>query len=375
MRLSLENLHLYLLDKGFMEPASLLNGDYMAALMQTRNFIFQVTRHQAPSLFIKQLNSFDASNTYVLQKEATCLWLIKNHPAFARLSDYVPNYFGFDPEKQVLVTEFLTDANNLEACVRLHNGSLPLTIREELATLLASYHFPLGTEVLKSRSVQFFPRQVPWVLNLAEVDPSSPQALSSLTSASNPVLNAVLGSPDLKKAVAISKSEWEPTSLIHGDLKWINLLTHPAEGREKVKVIDWEIADIGDPLWDVAGILQGFVTSLIFYHPAVAGDTFGLVPGLGLAHLQDAWPMMDHFWQLFRAHTAPDAAPGADTAALAKVLRFTSVRLIQAAFEYNQLLPTLQPNPIKLLQASHAILTNASVILHYFNTTPAVAIA
>jgi hypothetical protein len=366
MRLTLERIHLYLLDKGFIEPASLADGDYMATQMQTRNIIFRVTRQAAKSLFVKQLNSFDPNNTYVLQKDATCLWLIKNHPAFERLSGYVPDYFGFDPEKQVLVTEYLPDASNLEDYARLNQGSLPLHIREELATVLASYHFSLEAEVLGSRSVQFFPKQAPWVMNLADTARSA-QGLLSHTHTPNPVVSAVLGSPEFRTALTSIKSEWVATSLIHGDLKWMNLLVQRTEDREKVKVIDWEIADIGDPLWDVAGILQGFVTNILFYHPSIASDSFSLVPGVGLSHLQDAWPLMNSFWQLYRAHTAPpETGPAAERAALAKTLRFTATRLIQSAIEHNMMLPTIQPNATKLLQASYAMLTNSPAIFHHF---------
>ncbi|MBO2009716.1 aminoglycoside phosphotransferase family protein [Hymenobacter negativus] len=375
MRLTLERIHLYLLDKGFIEPASLADGDYMATQMQTRNIIFRVTRQAAKSLFVKQLNSFDPNNTYVLQKDATCLWLIKNHPAFEQLSGYVPDYFGFDPEKQVLVTEYLPDSSNLEDYARLNQGSLPLHVREELATILASYHFPLTAQVLGSRSVQFFPRQMPWVMNLADTDVGTQQGLFSQTATPNPVLSAVLGSADFRSVLVSIKSEWMATSLIHGDLKWMNLLVQRAEDREKVKVIDWEIADIGDPLWDVAGVLQGFVTNIILYHPNIATDSFSLVPGVGLGHLQEAWPLMDHFWRLYRAQTAPDAKPAEEAAALAKALRFTGVRLIQSAIEQNMMMPTVQPNSTKLLQASYAMLSNGPAILQQFTAAPVAELA
>ncbi len=376
MRLTLERIHLYLLDKGFIEPASLADGDYAATQMQTRNVIFRITRQAAKSLFVKQLNSFDPSNTYVLQKDATCLWLIKNHPAFEQLSGYVPDYFGFDPEKQVLVTEYLPDASNLEDYVRQHQGRLPLHLREELATLLASYHFPLGPEVLGSRPVQFFPRQAPWVLNLTSPEARAQQGMLSQTTTPNPVLSAVLGSPDFCHALTSLRAEWTGTSLIHGDLKWMNLLVQRVEERERLRLIDWEIADIGDPLWDVAGILHGFVTSLLFYHPGIATDGFSLVPGVGLSHLQEAWPLMDHFWQLYRAHTAPaEADPAAERAALAKTLRYTGARLIQSAIEHNAMLPTLQPIATKLLQASYTILSNGPAILHHFSAAPVAELA
>src|ERR1700744_765446 len=114
MRLTIKNIHYYLLDKGFIDMESLVNGGYMVSQSQTRNAIFKIARRNAKNLFVKQLISFDANNTYVLQKDATCLWLIKNNDAFKKLSAYVPDYFGFDAEKQVLVTECVPDSISME---------------------------------------------------------------------------------------------------------------------------------------------------------------------------------------------------------------------------------------------------------------------
>lgn len=363
MRLALEHLHLYLLDKGFITPASLVSGDYLATQVQTRNAIFRVKRQNAKSLFIKQLTAFEPNSTYVLQKDATCLWLIKNHPAFARLSDYVPDYIGFDPEKQVLVTEYLADASNLEEYARQHQGVFPERLRTELAAMLAAYHFPLDAELLAHRSVQFFSQQTPWVLNMVDNDPSTQQLLQNPSV--RPVLEAVLGSPEFRQALAAVRHEWVATSLIHGDMKWMNLLLHPDEGAQKLKVIDWEFADIGDPLWDVAGIFQDLISSAVLYSPALANGA-SLLAGLNLAALREVWPLLEHFWLAYLAQTAlGPALPDYD---LAKALRYTAARLVQSAIERNLSLPTLQPVVIKLLQVSYAMLLGQEELAQYFAT-------
>lgn len=367
MRLTLDQLHLYLLDKGFIEPASLVGGDYVATQMQTRNQIFRVLRRQAPSLFVKQLHSFDPGNTYVLQKDATCLWLIKNHPAYAALAAYVPGYFGFDPGRQVLVTEYLDDAINLEDYARQHQGELPDALLEDVAALLATYHFAPGPDVLHSRPVRFFPRQVPWVLTLADADSQVPATLTGPAGTTHPVVEALQNSPTFRAALAAVRAEWAPSTLIHGDVKWMNLLVHPVDGQERIKIIDWEIADIGDPLWDVAGVLHCLVCNALFYSPALAGAP-NVVTGLGLADLAAVWPRIEQFWLAYQLRSAPATVPAGPTA-LARALRYTGARLVQSAVEQNMHMPTLQPNTIKLLQASHAILTAGPALLKHFSFT------
>jgi aminoglycoside phosphotransferase (APT) family kinase protein len=361
MRLSLEHVHLYLLDKGYLTPAALVSGDYQASQMVTRNAIFQITCRHSKSLFIKQTSNFDPASSYVLQKDATCLWLIKNHPEFARLSAYVPAYFGFDPENQILVTEFLADASDLEHYARQHEGQVSEAMQEELAAVLASYHFPLSPALLAHRSVQFFPRQLPWVLSIMDNAPATQQLMSHPSAPA--VLAALAGKPDFKAALAAIAREWTPTSLIHGDIKWLNLLTQTIEGRDNIRIIDWEFADIGDPLWDVAGVLHDFITSAIFYNPVLASNA-NLVTGIGLDELQDIWPLLERFWVRYQAQRTLSPQD------LAKTLRYTAARLVQSAIERNMLLSTLQPNSIKLLQASYAMLTQLpQLLLRFSNPT------
>jgi hypothetical protein len=370
MKLSLEHLHLYLLDKGFLSPADLVGGDYLATQMLTRNLIFRVLRKQRPSLFIKQLNSVETSSTYVLQKDATCLWLIKNHPAFAQLSPYVPEYLGFDPERQVLVTEFLPEATNLEDYCRQHQGALPPGAAEQLAGLLATFHFPLEDDVLTSRPVQFFPQQAPWVFSLADTDPATQNLLQNPTV--RPVLDAVLGNATFAQALTQVRREWCCTSLIHGDVKWMNLLQHRVGEHEQLSLIDWEFADVGDPLWDVAGVFQDLLTNVLFYTPTLAAGG-SLLSGTTQHDLREAWPLLEHFWISYLARLGPTAQLADD--ALAKALRFTAVRLVQSAIERNMLMTTLQPNAIKLLQASYTMLTTLPELLRTCFAAPAAVYA
>jgi hypothetical protein len=371
MRLTLDTLHYYLLDKGFVDAASLVEGDYLATQLMTRNQIFRVYRRGAPSLFVKQLNSFDPSNTYVLQKDATCLWLIKNHPAFAALSAFVPGYFGFDVDKQVLVTELLPDARNLMEYLHEQRGQLPENLRDVLATLLASYHFAPEADVLSSRTVQFFPRQAPWAFNLA--DAAANAMLGGPTAPPHPVASAVAASPDFGPALAAVRAEWQPTTLIHGDIKWMNVLLHREEGRETLKLIDWEIADIGDPLWDVAGVFQSILGSALAYSPALAGAAVSPVPGPRLSDLREVWPELLDFWARYeqRRPASLPTAPGD----LTKTMRYTAVRLLQSAVEQNMATPTLQPHALQLLQLSHLLLQNQSEIQQSPAAEPAAAFA
>ncbi len=355
MRITQNNIHLFLLEKGILDAKSMVDGDYSLTSSQTRNIIYKITRQHHKSLFVKQLNSFDTNNTYVLQKDATCLWLIKNDPSYANLSQHVPEYFGFDPEKQVLITEFIADAANMEDYSRAQQGVWKEAILEKLSTILATYHFPMSRELRNSRSVQFFPRQIPWIMYVGEPSTSHQnQQVAAL--GQNPVVDAVKGNEEFIKVLKGAKDYWVRSSLIHGDIKGMNFLIRHQDKEEELKIIDWEIADIGDPIWDVAGIFAGIITNHLIYSSKYASAAFTPVPGINIQDLEPIWKSIDFFWQGYAEKVADQF--DAEVISLEKALKYTGVRLIQTAIEYNMMMPTLQPNAIKILQASYALLKN-----------------
>jgi hypothetical protein len=67
-----------------------------------------------------------------------------------------------------------------------------------------------------------------------------------------PVLARAGTRPALVRGVRRARGAWRPVTLIHGDLKHDNVLIASDGG---VAVVDWEMARIGDPAWDLAGLM------------------------------------------------------------------------------------------------------------------------
>jgi Phosphotransferase enzyme family len=353
MILSLDNLHFYLLENGTLDTASLVDGSYTASQSKTRNITFNVTRKNGKHLFVKQLTQFDTPNSYILQKDATCLWLIKNEPAFAALSQYVPSYFGYDTENQVLITEFLPEARNMEMFLRLENGELPL-FTETLCNILAALHIPLTETLLNVPSMRFFQKQIPWVMNLGIPNTGAQQTGS-------PVMQTVLTNPDFQAMLRDARNRYDFTSLIHGDIKWMNFLVNGPKGREKINLIDWEIADIGDPLWDVAGIFMSILMMAVAESPYQPKDMSGFPINEPIKALAPCWPLMAGFWRTYLQkinYTLHDTSAG-----LEKALHFTGARLIQTAIEYNMHSNELNPNANRLLLACIALFQHRDFVL------------
>jgi aminoglycoside phosphotransferase (APT) family kinase protein len=122
------------------------------------------------------------------------------------------------------------------------------------------------------------------------------------------------------------REQWDPETLIHGDFKWSNL----AGGR----LLDWELAQWGDPAWDVGGAMHGMVVEdLLALELPGEGGPERLFEMLGemLARRRE-----DHraFWS---GYVAERGLPPARTAALqGRIPAATGLRLIKTAYEWCQ---------------------------------------
>jgi aminoglycoside phosphotransferase (APT) family kinase protein len=146
------------------------------------------------------------------------------------------------------------------------------------------------------------------------------------------------------------QSDCKPSGFVHNDLKWDNILVHPSEGETEpteVKIIDWEMAGIGDPCWDVGTVLSEFVAFWALSIPVVDGEPY---EGLAKYPIEDMQPAIRAFWDGYSGAMEFDRATARER--LLKSVRFAGARLIQTAYERTQTMTHLTPHIYLLLQLS-----------------------
>ncbi len=125
--------------------------------------------------------------------------------------------------------------------------------------------------------------------------------------------------PAVKAAMEELCREWRCLGLTHGDLKFDNCLVLGAgadAGKAELKIVDWEIADRGDPAWDVAGILQCYLLTWI-------QSTYGR---------KAFQPACRDFWSAYAA--ARGLQNGSAGRELRRAWKLAGARFFQTAFEY-----------------------------------------
>jgi len=356
MRLTKKNITHYLLDKGFLEPTSFMSGEYMLTQTQSRNAIFKIQQQPDKGLFVKQLIAQDTTNSYLMQKDATSHYLIHKSDLYKETATHIPEYYGYDPYHNILVTEYFANTKNVHETV-YRDKKLSEAHAVKMAHILASYHFDITEEIKNNNSLQFFSKQIPWILNTNQLLNTNPQGTK------NAVIIEIQKHPDLVKRLDKVASQWEITSLIHGDIKWMNFIVMP--NNEDIKLIDWEIADLGDPLWDVAGIFQSYFSAWVLSFNNQNIQQHQQMQGTEFLSIESITPIVKQLWDTYAAVQKFTVEEKKEK--LLKTLSYMAARMLQTAFENNMAQQQMYANSVRILQFCNHILGDVERIATQWN--------
>lgn len=187
------------------------------------------------------------------------------------LHQVVPGFVGYDPRYQVLLLEYLLGFKSL-ASEPFDGGSvLPDSdVPERVAYALRQVHWPLssaGDQNLRNQQLQYFIAFRPALLRNRAA--SVPQLLSSSGRPKGMFLaeleTQLTSKPVMEQLHSLSDSEWQEACLIHGDAAWRNWMfkirtdVDDRSTQVDLRLVDWERASWGDPRWDHALFLEGYL--------------------------------------------------------------------------------------------------------------------
>lgn len=154
--------------------------------------------------------------------------------------------------------------------------------------------------------------------------------------------------PEFPRLLAELRAGWKIETLIHGDVKWDNFLV--SQDGKSAFLVDWELADFGDPSWDAGAVLQGFLTSWVISIQAAPGT----VPDFAQLPLAKLRPAIRAFWTAYVEALGVDHAE-ADRR-LDRAVRYGAARMVQTAYEFLQYSAEIAGPAVWLLQVSQNLL-------------------
>ena len=314
-----------LLSKGALSYDDVLSGDLKLASDLSRHQATIVLRENGPSYFMKTVRPDQPAAMETLLHEARFYDLIRSDASLANLRAITPNLVCYDERLTFLVTEFIKGGVNLSTYHRSIN-EFPPDIGRELGALLGRWRAATPATL---RQLQ---PHTPWILSFASAAPSP-----TLSGAQHQ-LHALVAASGARPVMESVRARYGPSGIVHGDLKWENCVISHRDGKPLLRIIDWEIVGLGDPMWDVASMLASYIAAWAFSVPADAGVP---APEKSPYPLAVVKPAMRALWTSYLA--AIDLPHASHREYLERCLTYTAARLLQTIFEYNiqqQILPT-----------------------------------
>lgn len=351
MFLTVAALPHYLIARGLVSPSSIVDGDFAIVEAARRNRNFKVLRSGGPGLFVKQIRQPELQAVHTLEREAACYRMVQAIPELAPLARLLPGFIDHDPARALLIVDLLPDGENVtEHHMRL--GTFPPEIGRLLGRGLAAYHAGLAGHLAGRAEAAVFPRQVHWILTL---EATGYATLEPMGGAAAQLAALLRQAPEISQRLAALARQWRADSLIHGDMKWDNCLIHPGpDGEPLLRIVDWELADLGDASWDVGSIVQSYLVYLLLTTPPAPGLPPEVLLERVLQRLGEIRPALRAFWESYAE--ARGFALAASRSYLERCLRFAAARLIVTIVEHMNGQPQLTQEAFAMLLASLRLL-------------------
>lgn len=338
----------YLLERGLLDYRAVVDGDVIVVEGARRHHNYSVIRRQGTGLFIKEMQPDQAFSAQTLQKEAACYVMMESDPALAEIHALMPRFRAYDPDRHILVLELIGGGENLSELHRRVNA-FPEDVARRVGELLARYHAASMRDLLPRANTAIFQGQPPWILSFHLMPRGSMQNLSA---ANGQFITILQSYPDFGQALDRVRAGWRRDALIHGDMKFDNVVVRGAQTSEQtMHVVDWELADVGDSAWDVASILQAYLTWWIASLQRVPADDPNDAAQYPLETIQ---PAIRAFWDAYVSSRGLSVREA--DAELERAVSYAGARMLQTVYESMAWASSLTQHAVWQVQACINIL-------------------
>lgn len=353
MLLTETNIVHYLLDCGLFDKASFVNDEFSCDAGNSRHKNYIVNKEfETNRYFIKQALGSTAEKIHSLKREALFYEIAAANESFGPLQKYLPVSLHYDTANAILVLEYLGGYTSIYDQL-LYQQDLRTATANELANALFLLHSTPAETVEKLTEKGFISINKPWILTLPELKSFSANAARSEAEAAG--LQLIYDVPGFMDMIGEAAKLWVADCIVHGDSKLNNFLVKidkEQTGTTSLKLIDWELFNTGDPLWDLATVFQSALTAWVISEDPVYKANKGV-------KTFDQGNMQLFISVCFTNYAAANKWNDAETRAkLEKCTVFCGLRLLHNFFETTPHAKSLRPYSARLLQLAYNILFN-----------------
>lgn len=356
----------YLLARGLIESDVVVRSGVRIEDASSRNRNFKIICASGPSYLVKQAVGAVGAES-IAHEGAVYSYLHSNGGAA-----YLPHSFGYDKDGKLLILELLQDAQDFRDH-HTRRGVFAPAIAGELGQLLGLLHGKNTAEQLGRESAPCLDQQPPWILSIAQ-PPSA--VMREVTDGNLTLVRAIQQSKELPGLLDELRYGWRCEALIHGDIKWANCIVHSerAGGKaRKLKIIDWEVAGLGDPCWDVGSVFSNYLSFWLFSNPDLGDGAPEQFLQSARYPLENMHGAMHNFWRKYVTTIGLERATAHQW--LVRATQYAAARLIQTGYEYLAVTPQYSRAIAFLLQLSANMLKRPNEASAHLLGIPLEAIA
>lgn len=342
--LDVEGVVAFLTERGLIDARDVVVGDLRVDEVSGRNTNLRLESGTGRGYFIKQAPAHE--ETELLRVEATVYARARDDDRWSAVRPWLPVLRLFDETRAMLVTNASPARRDFfEVEAEGNDLGLP-AIGDALGRALAACH---GVPLAPHPETAPLASRVPWVLRMHR---PHPRTLQDVWPAQLEVVRALQREQHVGATLETLARGWQTTSLIHGDLKFSNVLVEapttiesgspPVSGQSpgtppaasNIVLVDWETASVGDPAWDVGSVFQSYLWYGV-HLVSIEDDTdAAAAPRAFAAQLPAIQRCILAFWDAYRR--ASHLTPGIEASLLTRAAAYTGVRLLQTAYESAQ---------------------------------------
>jgi Phosphotransferase enzyme family len=328
--LTIDTVVRYLVDRGVMNEADIADGRTVVDAVPRRNNNLRVRSEDGSGYFVKQASELSASRRSVSREGRFYSELQSERSSLtARLAEFVL----FDPVACVLVLRLLPNHQTVrDYCAGLDRAYFPIHVWRALGRLMAAVHdYPASGRSMASPIVHM-------------IDPS-PEVLATISPGGLKVFE-IAQTATIRRGLEQVADMWRQDTFLHGDLRSDNIMIANTVGADDLRLVDWELCGLADPMWDIAACFDLGIT--LSFGRYVAGELS--VPIVQATARQ--------VWHAYRSTRGAQALSSSATPT--NLAMFTASRLVQSALEFSEQAGDLSKTAVCSLQIADNIFADPS---------------
>jgi hypothetical protein len=332
--LTVDSVIPFLLEHGLFDLEWIIDGDLSVRSVARRNRNLRVDGPAGIGFLIKQPDDPARGGSETLRREAAFYALCREEPSLGPVAAIVPRLLWTDASACILVFDLIAGASTLRSCWETAGGTMTKSAAMSFGRAMATIHRACAGIVRdKDPRLAAFSSSPPWGIwlhrpNIAELAHLCPARLELLR-----ILQTQEGIRDRLDRLY---QEWQTPTLIHGDIKFDNVLIseptpRPETGPGGVWIADWEMAQLGDPAWDLAGALQDLIVLWVASMPLAADTTLAELASQARIPIGVLRTAARAVWYGYR--DGAELQPSEADQLLLRAVELSAARLMQSAFE------------------------------------------